>query len=135
MKDLIKCTVKRPDAVSGTIIARAEDFIKNKKYDDADLMIWDIETYELNPNHIALSDLYDGKEHITHYSIEAFFEHIKALNVKYQMKDKYLIIMAHNGQKFDFLALAKYIFFNDIEYHKNGDIILLKMEISSLKIL
>jgi hypothetical protein len=127
MKDLIKCTIKRPDKISGTIIARAEDFIKNKKYDEADLMTWDIETYELNPNHIALSDLYNGIEHITHYTIEAFYEYVKALNIKYQMKDKYLIIMAHNGQKFDFLALAKYIFFNDIEYHKNGDIIFLKM--------
>jgi len=67
---------------------------KQKKEKEFDLIVWDIETWGLNPNNLALSSFYNGKNYFNHYTKKDILDFIDKL-------EKDTLIYAHNGSNFD----------------------------------
>lgn len=81
------------------------------------VITFDIETWGLVPNNLALAIFYDGDDYSIFYTIDEVIEYIENL-------DYYKVsIFAHNGAKFDYSIFLKELIRNNYKLKKDGNVI------------
>ncbi len=117
--NLLKDRVEVVDNFNNNI--RALSFKANNKKDNYKIITFDIETWGLNPNNLALGIFYDEetKKYSIHYSYESIFNYIDNL-------ENNTLIYAHNGFNYDYIFLIEKVLERKVSYRKFGNVGIMK---------
>lgn len=117
--NLLKDRVEEVNNFNNSI--RALSFKANNKKDNYKIITFDIETWGLNPNNLALGIFYDEetKKYSIHYSYESIFNYIDNLKNN-------TLIYAHNGFNYDYIFLIEKVLERKVSYRKFGNVGIMK---------